>query len=386
MKLLINTSSLSGTGVTQVAVSFITECIDFPENEYYVFLSSSVEKNLNLNKFPNNFKFFLFNNHPFYGIKGYKVKSKLITLEKEINPDCVFSIFGPSYWTPTSPHLMGYAYPHYVYPESPIFKIMSLKENLIFKLRYYLHKYYLKKNGKFYVCETEDVSQRLTSLLNIHKEQIYTVNNTCNHYFRNFKNTENGSLMLKTKSENEFRFLSLCTPYKHKNLTILNKVIPLLNSLRPDIKVRFILTIDNYTFNNIFIDSVKNNIINIGPISIDKCPNLYTECDALFLPTLLECFSANYPEAMCMGKPILTSNLSFATSICGDAGLYFDPLNPVEITNQIFKLIDSKELYNKLCKNGTLQFKLFNTSKQRAKEYLRICKSISSIDTSTKSV
>ena len=57
MRLIINTTTLSGTGVTQVAVSFINECRNFPENEYHIFLSTSIKKEINQSNFSENFFF-----------------------------------------------------------------------------------------------------------------------------------------------------------------------------------------------------------------------------------------------------------------------------------------------------------------------------------------
>jgi hypothetical protein len=42
---------------------------------------------------------------------------QLRKLKNEIKPDCVFTVFGSSYRTSISNHLMGYANPDYVYPE-----------------------------------------------------------------------------------------------------------------------------------------------------------------------------------------------------------------------------------------------------------------------------
>ena len=33
-----------------------------------------------------------------------------------------------------------------------------------------------------------------------------------------------------------------------------------------------------------------DQIINIGPVKVDEGASLYEECDAMFLPTLLECW------------------------------------------------------------------------------------------------
>lgn len=374
MKLIINCSTLSGTGVTQVAVSFITECVNISSNEYHVFLSNTVAGQIDNMEFPSNFFFYKIDSHPLYGIKGFAIRKKIKQLEKKINPDCVFSVFGPSWWTPTKPHLMGYAYSHYIYPESPFFQNISLKEKIKWKLFKTIHTYFFKKNGIYYVCETEDVSNRLAKLLKCSKENVFTATNTYNDYFCN-SNFIDGNL-LPIKEKDEYRFISLCSFEVHKNLTILNKVVPLLNKIKPEIKIKFILTIDEISFEKNFDKEVRNSIINIGRIDVAMCPKLYDECDALFLPTTLECFSANYPEAMKMKRPILTSNLSFATTICKDAALYFNPYDENEIVTTILKIINNPEITDDLLNNGEKQLASFLTSKERAEKYLKICESI----------
>lgn len=374
MILLINASTLSGTGVSQVAISFIYECRNFPENVYHVFLSKTVEAQIKTEEFKENFKFYVIKNHPIYGFKGFWSRCEMINLVKRIRPDCVFSVFGPSWWTPQVPHLMGYAYPHYVYPESPIFRIMPIKELLYRRLQKNIHKYYLRKNGQYYVCETEDVSKRLSHYLHVNLNHIFTVSNSYNHFFSTFKP---GNNLLPLKDSKDFRFVSLCSPYLHKNLTILNKVIPLLKRNIEFKNIKFVVTINKDAYDTIFNDEVKENILNIGVLPPHLCPQLYFECDALFLPTLLECFSANYPEAMFMRKPILTSNLSFATSVCGDAALYFDPLDAYDIVEQMKKVITDPVCYKSLINKGIERLGSFLTPSERAKQYLSICASIS---------
>lgn len=375
MKIIINTSTISASGATQVATSFISECINYSENDYFILLSNTVQKQLAEINFPDNFKFYKIESHPAYGWKGFKTRIYLKKLEREIRPDAVFSVFGPSWWTPKSPHLQGYAYAHYVYQNSPLFSKLSFKEKIKIKLMKYIHLYFLNKNGNHFVSETEDVTQRLEKLLPQSKNKFYSVGNTYNEFFTKFIKGDNDNI-LEEKKESEFRFLSLCTYQVHKNLEILNKVIPLIKDRNIGMNIKFVLTIDEDSFNKKFTEEAKKSIINLGRIDVKDCPQLYYECDGLFLPTLLECFSANYPEAMFMGKPILTSNLTFATTVCKNAAYYFDPMNEYDIVNKIELICTNKDKIKEIVCHGKERMNDFPTSSERAKEYLEICKNI----------
>src|SRR5690606_19619774 len=141
-------------------------------------------------------------------------------------------------------------------------------------------------------------------------------------------------------------------------------------------KIKFILTLEYDFYRTLMFDNYSDNIINLGPVKIEEGPSLYKECDAVFLPTLLECFSASYPEAMIMEKPILTSDLSFARSICGNAALYFNPVDPSDAAEKIIKIIDDIGLQKELIEKGKERVKVFPTPYERAKEYLRLCEEL----------
>lgn len=373
MNLIINTSTLSSTGVTQVAVSFINECKKFPENYYHVFMSTTIQKEINIEYFPDNFKFYLIKNHPLYGIKGFKTRKQLTIFEKEIKPDFVFTIFGPSCWTPKADHIMGFANSYYVYPDSPFFNIINLKEKIKISILKIAHRYFLKRNGNYYICETDDMSNRLQFFLNIDRSNIFTVSNTYNHFY---ENPIIGEPILPIKKNNEFRLLVLSSNAIHKNLNIINKLIHYIEETITTNSIKFIMTLSDKDFNKYFSNDAKKYIINLGRVSIEKCPQIYSECDALFAPTLIESFSANYPEAMKMRKPILTSDLSFSHSICDEAALYFNPTDPLDIILKIKEIATNKSLYQELIKKGEKRLESFETATSRAEKYLKIIKSL----------
>lgn len=377
MKLIINASTLSASGATQVSTSFIYECLKFPENDYHILTSPTVEQQINKSDFPAHFHFYSIPNHPLYGWKGFKSRKLIRKLAEDIHPDVVFSVFGPSWWTPKVPHLQGYAYPYYVYPESPVYEKLSFIQKLKIDFFKAIHLNFLDKNGDHYVSETDDVSRRFENLMKKPNKKYYTVTNTVNNFFIEYKkNKVINKNILPEKKENEFRFLSLCTYHFHKNLNILNEVIPILNKELPHNQIKFIFTISAEDFEMHFTEEAKKSIINIGRVPVKDCPQLYEESDALFLPTLLECFSANYPEAMLMECPILTSNLPFATEVCGNAAKYFDPISPRDIVSSIIELVSNKELQAEFVKNGKEKLNDFDDSFTRAKKYLDICKNI----------
>ena len=117
---------------------------------------------------------------------------------------------------------------------------------------------------------------------------------------------------------------------------------------------------------------------NVGYIKGEDLPQLYAECDMLFLPTLIECFSSNYPEAMIMQKCILTSDLDFAHAICKNSALYFNPCDIVDIADKIEQIINDKELENLLRINGLEVFySNMLTAQERTRAYLNICLELS---------
>ena len=370
MKLIINTASTYKGGGIQVARSFIEECKNFSENKYFVILSTSLSKMLKGKDFPENFTFFNAPFRPATRIFSFQSHNRFLKeIENKFNPDVVFTTSGPSYWRPRTPHVMGYNIPHYIYPESPYFKKISLKRKLWWKAMKFVAYFNFKYNADVYVVQTDDVSERLKKF--IKKDKVYTVYNTVNAHFLDQIKVKN---KLPPKKPDEFRLLTLSAWYPHKNLSSIPKIVEALKGTAFNIK--FVLTLPEEDFEKISVnmDGSERAIINVGPVKIEEAPSLYKECDAMFLPTFLECFSASYVEAMMMKKPIVTSDLGFARTVCRDAALYIDPVNPVDIADIIIQLKNSKALQEELIENGIKILNTYNTAQERAKKYLDICK------------
>ena len=371
MKLIINASAIYKGGAEQVAVSFINECLNFPENSYYVFLRENISSQLNSSDFGDNFRFYSLSERPGSGWKNYRKAVNLFDdLEKKIRPDCAISTGGHGYWKPEVPLVSGFNIPHYIYPESPYMKRLSVKQKMYWKIKKSIDGYFYSRADALLV-QTEDVNRRLKKWIG--DANVYTVSNTVHACF--YEN-EHFPDKLPAREDHEIRLLTLSSYYPHKNLEIIESVIPEL--LKRDIRhVRFVLTLPQDVFEKKFSDAFRTYIYNVGPVPIRECPSLYRECDAMFLPTLLECFSASYAEAMVMDKPILTSDLGFAHTVCGDAAIYFDPLDGVDIAQKIIQLDTDRDLVKQLIQRGRGKLSQLGTARSRAERFLSICREVS---------
>lgn len=71
----------------------------------------------------------------------------------------------------------------------------------------------------------------------------------------------------------------------------------------------------------------------LGLLSQDEVAAVYNSADAMIFPSLKESFGMPLAEAVCARRPVIASDLPFAHEILGDAGAYFNPLQPSDIAN-----------------------------------------------------
>jgi len=365
-KIILNISNLVEGGSLQVSSALLEGLKSFPKHEFFVFLPDT--SSLKQKEFPSNFYFYhIYNYSPFNMFNN--IAKYLSFLEDEIKPDCVLSIFGPTYWKPKTRHVMGFAQSLYLYSELPYLQKLSFYEKFNLNIRKTIHRFFLKNNCDLYIVQASDMIDRLSLFLDIPKDKILASSGS---YHPVFKEKIYDFNLLPIKKNNEFRFITISSYYPHKNLEIINKVVELLAIKDLKINIKFVLTLPHKVFKDKFKNS-NNMIINIGPVSIDKCPYLYSMSDALFLPTLVESFTASYPEAMIMKKPILTSDYSFAKSVCKESALYFNPYDVEDIVSQIIKISTDKNLYKTLSDKGFVNVQKMPSVFDMTKKYLDAC-------------
>ena len=358
MIFLINCSNLKVTGGLQVANSVCTQLGKYRQHRFVVVLSSFFKEfdipngdNCNVIRYDikNNVSTLLFGRDKF-----------LDGLVEEHKVDAVLTVFGPSRWHPCCKHLCGFARAQLLL-KNPLHKEVSYKERLLYRI----WEWGFKKSSDTFYTENQYISYMLPRLLGDVK--IYTVTN---YYNQVFDNPDNWLRSIKLPAFEGITMLSVSSTASHKNLKIMIPVAEYLEQNYPDFQFRFVLTCNESAMP--VPESVKNHFVYVGKVDVSECPNLYEQADIMFMPTLLECFTATYPEAMRMEVPIVTTDLEFARGLCGDAACYYSAIDAGAAAESIYKVATDKEYAAKLVASGKEQLKKFDNYEQRADKLIGI--------------
>lgn len=359
MNMLINASNLSGGGGAQVCDSICRYLKDYPQHFFFVVLSSALDNTANAIKDYPNVKVIRYSCTA--GDWKAFLTFRIPELDKLVDDwkiDRVFTVFGPIKWRPRCPHVCGFGLSHIVMPESPFFQRMSIKERLKWWKTITVWKYIFHKSVDSLITENPLITQRLQKIFP--SKKVVTVTNNYNQVFDDKMQWGHYEL----PSFEGFQMLDIAAYGPHKNQKIALDIAKILRKEHPKFKFRFVFTMKESEFPTIPSD-LRDCFYFTGRVSIDQCPSLYEQCDAEFQPTLLECFTATYPEGMKMRTPIITTDLEFARGLCGEAALYYEPLSEGSAADAIYRLAKNDQLQQRLVANGEKQLKVFDTSSQR---------------------
>lgn len=370
MNILINSSNLKAGGGLQVADSICKSLNQFPQHKFVVVLSSF---------FPSTGK--EIENYDNVVVHSYNIKNSMQTLiwgrdrylddlvvQNEI--DVVLTVFGPSRWNPRCPHLSGFALSFLVMPESPYFIRMKTFDKVKSNLKNKLWGLFFQRSTNYFYTENPLISERLAKRFKGSK--VYTVTNYYNQVFDHPEKWVSHTL----PKFDGVSLLNISTPYPHKNLNIAVDILKVMRIRHPELRLRFVYTMEEKDMPYLPTE-LKDNFLFIGKVNVDECPSLYQQCDIAFQPTLLECFTASYPEAMRMEKPIVTTSLAFAKGICGKAAAYYSPLDAEDAAERIYEVATNVDYRQNLINEGKEQLQKFDTYEERAKKLIGLCEMIS---------
>ena len=377
MTFLLNCSNLKNGGGLQVAQSICDELKRFGKHRFVVVLSTYI--NDGQIEFGENVEVHKYNIPQSFTTVFRGRDSFLDGLVVEKHVDAVLTVFGPSLWRPRVPHLCGFA------RAQLLLKVKGYRLTVKERLLYAIWAWGFRRSSDTFYTENQYISDMLPKL--IKGAKVYTVTNYYNQVFdqperwRRSVNLNSLTPNPSPKGEGNLdkgmvTMLTVSSSASHKNLGIMVPVADYLEKKYPDFCFRFVLTCNRPPFE--LPERLSHHFMFVGKVDVSECPNLYEQADIMFMPTLMECFTATYPEAMRMEVPIVTTDLEFARGLCGDAACYYSAVDPAAAAEAIYRVATDKEYAHQLTKAGKRQLLTYDNYEQRAEMLVGILETMAS--------
>ena len=344
MKILINTISTKkhSGGAFQISQNFMLKSLEHSDVEWYHITSQDVDDAIG-ERFSHlkGTHYFVFPTQPDFRGSYKQVKKQVAELEAKIQPDVVYSITAPSYFTFKTHEVMRFTNPWVTHPNKYSWSTMSFLPKLKQWL-YCLNQKRLMKAAYAFVTQTETTKKGIMRITGKPTEKVCVVNNVLPGVFKTMDNTP-------IVEDDWINVACVGAPVPHKNMDIIPDVIDELAKIGiKNVRFHTTIPVDNPMMAKV-VDrcaelGYKDRLINHGRVSQKELGEMYRRCQFCFLPTLLEVFSASTVEAMYFNLPIIATDFPFNTEVLADACLYYEPKNAKDAANQLAKMIADKEV------------------------------------------
>jgi glycosyltransferase involved in cell wall biosynthesis len=118
-------------------------------------------------------------------------------------------------------------------------------------------------------------------------------------------------------------------------------------------------------------DEYRQDIHFLGHVDDETVARLYAYARVFVFPSLYEGFGLPPLEAMGYGTPVIASDRASIPEVVGDAGGYFDPMDPENLTEVLTAVVEDKQLRSRLVERGYDRYSQFSWERT-ARETLKI--------------
>ena len=219
----------------------------------------------------------------------------------------------------------------------------------------------------FYLDLEKDMLKRADYLLSNSKAIEKTVNsyydNVCEGKTRliphGLSDMSKGIVSVKKTDEIEILFLGRLE--HRKGIDVLLQSVPDLCDLYPNLIFRFIgndqifipntdITYKEKFFNNPKNKKYQNQMIFEGVVDEKRIKEAYASCDIFVSPSRYESFGLIFLEAMMFSKPVVGCDVGGMPEVIidGETGLLVEPENSKSLTHALIKLIEDKQLRERM--------------------------------------
>ncbi len=168
--------------------------------------------------------------------------------------------------------------------------------------------------------------------------------------------SENALLRLPESLEGREFLLSVCTLEPRKNLKRLLESYKIFKEqTRSECKLALVGGSGWGESVQPMVDGLgryAKDVVVTGYVADEMLPLLYRRALAFVYPSLYEGFGLPVLDAMAMGAPVITSNISSIPEITGNAAVLVDPTSVEETADALCQLVEDSELRKRLSANG----------------------------------
>ncbi|MEE4185815.1 MAG: glycosyltransferase [Gammaproteobacteria bacterium] len=364
MNVLINATTLVKGGGIQVAASFIAETLRAADEiTWHYALSEQVMTELKaLGAIPERAE--IFADPP---TRSKAARRRLLDLETRTAADVVFTVFGPAYVRFRVPHVCGVAVCWVTHSTWLAYRALPGWLARAKALAMNVYKGLWLRPADRWVVEADNALRGLSRRIGIARDKIDVVPNSCAAIFR-----EAAIAPARRPEPGEpVRLLYVTAYYPHKNLEIIPQVAAELAARGGTTTYEFVITVPESEprltaiMNEARALGIDSMIKNVGPVTLNEVVELYRDSHICFMPSLLETFSASYPEAMAMGRPIVASDLDFARAVCTDAAVYFRADSASAAADAVIRLLEDQALWDQCISRGRQVLETLPTARRK---------------------
>ncbi len=357
MRVLIDLTSLADnfSGIERFALSIAKELIEDqgrPDIKYVLVFKNQVHKEFIKQR----------DNTEYVVLKG---KNKLL-FNQIILPLKLLGICADYYFFPAFPA------PFFFFNKKSISAIHDLgcwdcpSKNKRYMTWYFKVMYWKAALGKKKVVTVSKFSKdRIIKILKKNPEEIEVIYDGLSECFTNFSyNIKNEQQAIKEYRLPPKYILCLSTLEPRKNMRLL---VEAYNNLliNKEIDADLVLAGRKGWLIDDLLSNLEKKVIQrihfTGFIDDNLLPYVYKKSSMFVFPSIYEGFGVPPIEAMSMGIPVISSDASSLPEVLGNAALYFESENRVELEKQILKVFNmSKEELQNRKEMGISQAKKFD--------------------------
>jgi glycosyltransferase involved in cell wall biosynthesis len=164
----------------------------------------------------------------------------------------------------------------------------------------------------------------------------------------------------KWRGEGILKLLYISAYYPHKQPGLIAEAVRLLNLMGIPSHLTLTMSLEDIKKvpggeKDFFLLSKsisRRQTTMVGNIPYKDLSSIYSTHDLFVFPSISETFGHPLAESMSMGLPIIASDTSIHREICGEAALYFSPLKPSSLIEQVRILDESSSKRHSLIKAG----------------------------------